>query len=106
MTQAFDAYLAKRDELFRIRQEHGGVHTDAEDVVLDAMTQLWYDLLPLEKDTIKSQGSWKFAASESADFAWGFRSSLRFRGDFSAHSVAYFIENEKHGSRAFSDATR
>jgi hypothetical protein len=106
MTQAFEDYIAKREELYRIRQGHGGVHTDAEDVVLDSMTQLWYDLSPEEKETIKSQGSWKFAASESAGFSWGFRSSLRFSSDFAAHSVASFVEDEKHAARAFTGAKR
>lgn len=59
-SEAFVAYLVKRDELYKARVAGGGYYTEAEDPIIEDMDDLWGNLEEGELAFIRTQGSWKF----------------------------------------------
>ena len=67
MTEAYDRYLACRDELLRIRtQVGGGYWCEEEEPVIEEMDALWSRMEPAELAAIRAQGSWKFPPPPAA----------------------------------------
>ena len=57
MSEALQQYRSLEADLIYIRWQHAGFESEEEEPVLDAMTEIWYELSEEEQNELNSEGT-------------------------------------------------
>lgn len=57
MSETFQRYRSLEGELIYIRWQHAGFESEDEELILDAMEEVWYELSEEEQQLLYSEGT-------------------------------------------------